>query len=95
MLFMFVAALFDRLMFGASILATVLFARPWLRVLVIGVAVGILGEALLTAAQQGEFGHWLIVGAITATVQSALVFLVAERTRRRYAVRLAMMRPRK
>jgi hypothetical protein len=75
--------------------ATVLFARRWLHVFGIGVAVGLLGEALLTLAQQSEFGDGLIVGVISSTVQSALVYLVAERTRRRDAVRLSMMRPRR
>jgi hypothetical protein len=88
MLFMFVAALFDPLMLGPSIVATVLFARRWLHVLVIGVSVGLLGEALLTA----EFGDSLLGSVIVATLQSALVFLIAEHTRRRYAARLAMMR---
>jgi hypothetical protein len=46
MLLMFVAALFD----------LVMFARRWLHVLVIGVGVGVLGEALFTA----EFGDRLI-----------------------------------
>jgi hypothetical protein len=88
MLFMFISALFDPLMFGASLVATLLFARRWLHVLVIGVAVGVLGEALLAP----EFSDRLLAGVISATLQSALVFLVAERTRRRYAARLAMMR---
>jgi hypothetical protein len=88
MLFMYVAALFDPLMFGASLVATVLFARRWLHALVIGIAVGVLGDVLLTA----EFGDRLLGGVIGATVQSALVFLVAERMRRRSAARLAMMR---
>ena len=88
MLFMIVALLFDPLLFGASLVATVLFARRWLHVVIIGVAVGVLGEALLAA----EFGDRLLAGVISATLQSALVLLVAERTRRRYAARLAMMR---
>jgi hypothetical protein len=44
MLFMFSAALFDPLMLGASLVATVLFARRWLHVFGVGVAVGLLGE---------------------------------------------------
>jgi uncharacterized membrane protein YeaQ/YmgE (transglycosylase-associated protein family) len=95
MIFMFIATLFDPLMFGASLVATLLFARRWLHVLVIGVTVGLLGEALLTVAQPSEFGDGLIAGVISSTVQSALVYFVAERTRRRHSVRLAMMRPRR
>jgi len=49
-------------MCGASLRATVPFARRWLHVLVIGVAVGVLGDALLTA----EFGDWLLA-VVTAT----------------------------
>jgi hypothetical protein len=74
--FMSVAALFDSLMFGALV-ATALLACRWPHV-----------RALLTA----EFGDRLLGGVIGATVQSALVFLVTERTRRRYVTRLAMMR---
>ena len=84
MLLALIVNLIDPFSFLVALGLTLWLVRRWWQCILVGVAVAVLGELLLTAMQYTRtFGHSIVPAAIGATAHSALALAITWRYRQR------------